>query len=87
MRTGSSRHAVVGVLVFLGGLLFFEKAAVIPFVAFAVVALLGYVTGPSPARCLATRPSAVGRVSGALGGLDRGLPSSSTRSGGASIWG
>ncbi|SUA02699.1 membrane protein [Mycolicibacterium fortuitum] len=44
-RTGSSRHAVVGVLVFLGGLLFFEKAAVIPFVAFAVVALLGYVTG------------------------------------------
>ncbi|MGA5534046.1 hypothetical protein [Mycolicibacterium nivoides] len=45
VRTGSSRHAVTGVLVFLGGLLFFEKAAVIPFVAFAVVALLGYVTG------------------------------------------
>ena len=32
-------------LVFLGGLLFFEKAAVIPFVAFAVAALLGYVAG------------------------------------------
>ena len=30
---------------FLGGLLFFEKAAVIPFVAFAVVSLLGYVAG------------------------------------------
>ncbi|MEV0672904.1 hypothetical protein [Mycobacterium sp. NPDC050441] len=45
VRTGSYRHAVFGVLVFFGGLLFFEKAAVIPFVAFAVVALLGYVTG------------------------------------------
>lgn len=45
VRTGNSRHAVFGVLVFFGGLLFFEKAAVIPFVAFAVVALLGYVTG------------------------------------------
>ncbi|WP_280833023.1 hypothetical protein [Mycolicibacterium frederiksbergense] len=45
VRTGSPRHAVTGVLVYLGGLLFFEKAAVIPFVAFAVVALLGYVTG------------------------------------------
>jgi hypothetical protein len=45
VRTGSSRHALFGVLVFFGALLFFEKAAVIPFVAFAVVALLGYVTG------------------------------------------
>jgi hypothetical protein len=45
VRTGSSRYALPGLLVFLGGLLFFEKAAVIPFVAFAVVALLGYVTG------------------------------------------
>ena len=45
VRTGNRRHAVTGVLVFLGGLLFFEKAAVIPFVAFAVVALLGYVAG------------------------------------------
>ncbi|NKZ11717.1 hypothetical protein HGA11_12060 [Mycolicibacterium septicum DSM 44393] len=50
VRTGSSRHAVTGVLVFLGGLLFFEKAAVIPFVAFAVVALLGYVTGTFSVR-------------------------------------
>ncbi len=50
VRTGSSRHAVTGVLVLLGGLLFFEKAAVIPFVAFAVVALLGYVTGTFSVR-------------------------------------
>ena len=45
VRTGSARYAVTGVLAFFGGLLFFEKAAVIPFVAFAVVALLGHVTG------------------------------------------
>jgi hypothetical protein len=44
-RTGNPRHAVTGTCVFVGGLLFFEKAAVIPFVAFAVVALLGYVAG------------------------------------------
>lgn len=45
VRTGASRYAVTGLLVYFGGLLFFEKAAVIPFVAFAVVALLGYVSG------------------------------------------
>lgn len=45
LRTGNRRYAATGVLVFVGGLLFFEKAAVIPFVAFAVVALLGHVTG------------------------------------------
>lgn len=44
-RTGDRRYAVTGTGVFFGGLLFFEKAAVIPFVAFAVVALLGYVAG------------------------------------------
>ena len=43
--TGNQRYAVTGLLVFVGGLLFFEKAAVIPFVAFAVAALLAYVTG------------------------------------------
>ena len=32
-------------LVYVGGLLFFEKAAVIPFVAFAIVALYAHVTG------------------------------------------
>ena len=45
VRTGSQRYAVTGVLVYLGGLLFFEKAAVIPFVAFAVAALLCHVRG------------------------------------------
>ncbi|MGV0835642.1 hypothetical protein [Mycolicibacterium thermoresistibile] len=45
VRTGRQRYAITGTLVFFGGLLFFEKAAVIPFVAFAVVALLYYVTG------------------------------------------
>ena len=42
VRTGNQRYARrPGSLVFLGGLLFFEKSAVIPFVAFAVAALLG----------------------------------------------
>jgi hypothetical protein len=45
VRTGQQRYALSGALVFLGGLLFFEKAAVIPFVAFAVTALLAHVTG------------------------------------------
>ena len=45
VRTGNQRYAVTGVLVYLGGLLFFEKAAVIPFVAFAVAALLCHVQG------------------------------------------
>ena len=44
-RTGNTRYAVTGMSVFLGGLLFFEKAAVIPFVAFMLVALLNYVAG------------------------------------------
>ena len=45
VRTGNQRYAVTGVLAYLGGLLFFEKAAVIPFVAFAVTALLCHVQG------------------------------------------
>lgn len=45
VRTGNQRYAVTAVLVYFGGLLFFEKAAVIPFVAFAVAALLCHVTG------------------------------------------
>ncbi|EUA57057.1 putative membrane protein [Mycobacterium intracellulare 1956] len=55
LRTGNRRYAVTGVLVYLGGLLFFEKAAVIPFVAFAVAALLCHVRGDgSPRSALAT---------------------------------
>ena len=45
IRTGSQRYALTGALAYVGGLLFFEKAAVIPFVAFAVVALLSHVQG------------------------------------------
>src|ERR1700744_1916490 len=43
VRTGNQRYALTGLLVYFGGLLFFEKAAVIPFVAFAVAALLCHV--------------------------------------------
>jgi hypothetical protein len=45
VRTHNQRYAVTGVLVYLGGLLFFEKAAVIPFAAFAVAVLLCHVQG------------------------------------------
>jgi hypothetical protein len=49
VRTGNKRYAGTALLVFFGGLLFFEKAAVIPFVAFAVTALLSYVRAkPDP---------------------------------------
>ncbi|MCP9275647.1 hypothetical protein [Mycolicibacterium arenosum] len=45
VRTGDRRYAVTGTAVFLIGLLFFEKAAVIPFVAVVVTVLLAYVRG------------------------------------------
>ena len=44
VRTGHQRYAVTGLLVYVGGLLFFEKAAVIPFVAFTIAALYAHVT-------------------------------------------
>ena len=47
-RSGNQRYWYSASLTYLGGLLFFEKAAVIPFVAFAVTALLNYVTGSNP---------------------------------------
>lgn len=50
VRTGNQRYALSGALVYLGGLLFFEKSAIIPFVAFAVVALHGYVTEDAALR-------------------------------------
>ncbi len=50
IRTRNQRYALSGALVFLGGLLFFEKSAIIPFVAFTVVALHGYVTGTVTVR-------------------------------------
>ena len=45
VRTGSRRYEATGVLAYLVGLVFFEKAAVIPFVAFAIAALLVHVNG------------------------------------------
>jgi len=47
VRTGSRRYVASAVAVYFIGLLFFEKAAVIPFVAFTVAALLAHVTGES----------------------------------------
>jgi hypothetical protein len=44
VRTGKQRYAMTGLLVYFGGLLFFEKAAVIPFVAFTIAALQAHVT-------------------------------------------
>ncbi len=44
VRTGNQRYAVTGLLVYFGGLLFFEKAAVIPFVAFTIAALYAHVS-------------------------------------------
>src|SRR5579884_1422065 len=55
VRTGRQRYALTGALAYAGGLLFFEKAAVIPFVAFAVTALLCRVRGePAPLRTVWT---------------------------------
>jgi hypothetical protein len=45
VRTGNHRYAVTGLVVYFGGLLFFEKAAVIPVVAFTVAALYAHVAG------------------------------------------
>jgi hypothetical protein len=49
VRTGSRRYAISGAVAFTVGLTFFEKSAVIPFAAFAVVALLSHVHGESGA--------------------------------------
>lgn len=45
VRTGRRRYAVTGTLAYLGGLLFFEKAGVIPVVAAVLVGLLAHVRG------------------------------------------
>jgi hypothetical protein len=45
VRTGNQRYAVTAFLAYAGGLLFFEKSAVIPLVAFALTALLLRVNG------------------------------------------
>ena len=71
IRTGNQRYAVTGVLVYLGGLLFFEKAAVIPFVAFAVAALLCHVSGDQDALRTVWRTGI--RLWTAVAGPDRRL--------------
>ena len=50
VRTGNHRYVLTGTLAYLGGLLFFEKAAIIPFVAFTVTALYCHVTGSGSVR-------------------------------------
>ncbi len=50
VRTGNRRYALTGALAYFGGLLFFEKSAIIPFVAFTVTALYCYVTGAGTVR-------------------------------------
>jgi len=45
IRTGKQRYAITATLAYLGGLLFFEKSAVIPFVAFTIVTLIWHVEG------------------------------------------
>lgn len=50
VRTGNQRYALTGALAYLGGLLFFEKSAIIPFVAFTVAALYYHVTGSGSVR-------------------------------------
>lgn len=58
VRTGNQRYALTGVLVYFGGLLFFEKAAVIPFVAFTTAALLCHVSGDDSALRIVWRRGA-----------------------------
>ncbi|BBY56233.1 hypothetical protein MKOR_34840 [Mycolicibacillus koreensis] len=47
VRTGARRYAVTGTFAYLGGLVFFEKAAVIPVVALVITGTLAYVRGES----------------------------------------
>jgi hypothetical protein len=49
VRTGNQRYAITAVLVYFGGLLFFEKSVVIPFVAVTITALYSCVTGEGSA--------------------------------------
>ena len=61
VRTGNRRYALTAALAYLGGLLFFEKSAVIPFVAFTVAALLCHVQATAALRTVAPRRAVVGR--------------------------
>ncbi|MGW5376348.1 hypothetical protein ACWESM_12950 [Nocardia sp. NPDC003999] len=60
VRSGRRRYALSGVAVLVVALLFFEKSAVVPFVAFAVTALVRHVDGgESPIRVVARRGAAL----------------------------
>jgi hypothetical protein len=64
VRTGNRRYAVTGVLVFTAALAFFEKAVVVPWVAFAVAALVLHTAGHSAAmRTVARRGAPLWRGS------------------------
>ena len=67
VRTGLRRYAVTGTAAFTAGLLFFEKAGVIPFAAFTVVALLSHVRGePHPVRTVWSRGRPLWLATGAI---------------------
>ncbi|MEU1550076.1 hypothetical protein [Nocardia sp. NPDC005745] len=67
VRTGRRRYALSGVAVLAVALLFFEKSAVVPFVAFAITALARYVDGrAAPMRTVARRGAALWVGSGAV---------------------
>ena len=52
VRTGNQRYVWTGCVAYLGGLAFFEKSAVIPFVAFTVCWLLFHVTAAGSLKSL-----------------------------------
>ncbi|MGW4330148.1 hypothetical protein ACWEKR_30190 [Nocardia sp. NPDC004573] len=67
VRTGRRRYALSGIAVSAVALLFFEKSAVVPFVAFAVTALARHVDGgAAPIRVVARRGAALWAGSGAV---------------------
>ncbi|MEU2031054.1 hypothetical protein [Nocardia amamiensis] len=67
VRSGRRRYAISGTVVFAVALLFFEKSVIVPFVAFAAVALARYVDGgESPIRVVARRGAALWAGSGSV---------------------
>lgn len=49
IRTGRQRYAITATLAYLGGLFFFEKAAIIPVTVFIITALIYHVAGDTRA--------------------------------------
>ncbi|MEU2042387.1 hypothetical protein [Nocardia niwae] len=67
VRTGRRRYALSAIAVLAAALLFFEKSAVVPFVAFAVTALARHVDGgEAPIRVVARRGAALWAGSSAV---------------------